>query len=226
MDAKTGGLAALLTGLKLQDKIADADAWCVEQGADAVADLAGYEEMLAEYGAGLHVQQLQASQWKQPHEAIRIRQLLDKPVASLDGLSIDRLGYDTRLARRHAKDHWSDSDEEDGRFNRAPTADDEANEWDDSLEGKQRRILRTAADARFAKAPSVVLPTAYLRPLEPWMVDSEGKRAYEASECSSPASTTQKANAASDADSQAVEDAPDAASIDFLSAASTDDPDG
>ena len=58
------------------------------------------------------------------------------------------------------------------------------------------------------------------------MVDSEGKRAYEASECSSPASTTQKANAASDADSQAVEDAPDAASIDFLSAASTDDPDG
>ena len=42
------------------------------------------------------------------------------------------------------------------------------------------------------------------------MVDSEGKRAYEASEGSSPASTTQKANAASDADSQAVEDAPDA----------------
>ena len=114
------------------------------------------KKMLADYAAGLHVQQLQASQWKQPHEAIRIRQLLDKPVASLDGLSIDRLGYDTRLARRHAKDHWSDSDEEDGRFSRPPTADQEADEWDDSLEGKQRRTLRTAADARFARAPCLL----------------------------------------------------------------------
>ena len=45
-----------------------------------------------------------------------------------------------------------------------PTEEDE---YDDSAEGKRRRVLRQAAEARFAKAPSVVLPSSYLKPLVP-----------------------------------------------------------
>ena len=43
---KTAGLAALLEGLNLSDKLVTADAWCVEMGADDVAKLA--QEEIAE----------------------------------------------------------------------------------------------------------------------------------------------------------------------------------
>ena len=46
--AQTEGLAELLSSLKLHDKIADADAWCIAQGADEIADLDGEEDLTEE----------------------------------------------------------------------------------------------------------------------------------------------------------------------------------
>ena len=45
--ASIAGLKELLEGLNLGDKLAEAAAWCVDSGADSVADLEGYEEKLA-----------------------------------------------------------------------------------------------------------------------------------------------------------------------------------
>ena len=42
-DQRVEGLAELLVDAKSTDKLATAEAWCIEQGADSVADLAGYE---------------------------------------------------------------------------------------------------------------------------------------------------------------------------------------
>ena len=46
--ASIAGLKELLEGLNLGDKLAEAEAWCVDAGADSVADLDGYEEDLAD----------------------------------------------------------------------------------------------------------------------------------------------------------------------------------
>ena len=43
--AQTKGLRGAAVSLKLQDKIADADAWCIAQGADEIADLDGEEDL-------------------------------------------------------------------------------------------------------------------------------------------------------------------------------------
>ena len=74
--AAVTGLAELLGSVKSLDKLEAAAQWCTEQGADDVADLAGYED---EFAAALALPRIKHE--KLLKELARLRQQHDKRTA-------------------------------------------------------------------------------------------------------------------------------------------------